>query len=114
MKLENLLITKKGHIVLCDFGLSCKLANGEKTAKGFVGTIYYMSPELLTAESYNKSVDYWSLGILTCEFCFAKHPFDVENGCTAERAYCLLKLDPDIPKNLNDHTKVWDSLLISI
>ena len=47
-----------------DFGLSKILAPKETTNEGF-GTLTYVSPEIINRQPYNKSVDIWSLGILT-------------------------------------------------
>jgi len=44
LKLENVLVDKKGHIKLADFGIS-KILKKEKTT-GICGTIYYMAPEV--------------------------------------------------------------------
>ena len=44
LKLENLLIDKKGHIKIADFGIS-KILKKEKIT-GICGTIYYMALEV--------------------------------------------------------------------
>lgn len=41
----------------------------------FVGTLHYLAPEIFEAASYNKSVDYWSLGLLTFEIICGVLPF---------------------------------------
>lgn len=40
-----------------------------------VGTLQYLAPEIFFGKKYNKSVDYWSLGILTFEIICGEHPF---------------------------------------
>ena len=43
-----------------------------------VGTVSYMSPEMLKGKPYSKKADIWSLGIILYEICTFKHPF-IEN-----------------------------------
>lgn len=67
LKPENVLIDKDGHIKLTDFGLSKIMPKDvEKDDRAFTicGTPGYLAPEILFEEGYDKSVDFWSLGIL--------------------------------------------------
>lgn len=75
LKPENILLDYQGHIALCDFGL-CKIGvkDGEKT-NTFCGTAEYLAPELLTGQGYDKTVDWWTLGILLFEMLVGLPPF---------------------------------------
>ncbi|KAI9137632.1 kinase-like domain-containing protein [Paraphysoderma sedebokerense] len=79
LKPENILLDYLGHIALCDFGL-CKLNmdSGTKT-NTFCGTPEYIAPEVLLANGYTKSVDWWTLGILLYEMISGLPPFYDEN-----------------------------------
>ncbi|MCV5169252.1 protein kinase, partial [Escherichia coli] len=51
IKPSNILVNSKGHIKLCDFGVSGDYGtNG--AANTFIGTSYYMAPERITGQSY--------------------------------------------------------------
>jgi serine/threonine protein kinase len=60
LKPENILI-KDSHPKIADFGLSKVMTNFAMTN---CGTPFYIPPELLLGDSYDFSVDIWSLGII--------------------------------------------------
>lgn len=81
IKPENILLDRRGHVVLCDFGLS-KVGESANT---YCGTPEYIAPEIIRNESYNESVDYYTLGVLLYEMVVGCSPFicddneDLEN-----------------------------------
>lgn len=62
---------------LGDFGLS-KLMQSHDFASTYVGTPYYMSPEICAAERYTLHSDIWSLGCVMYELCARRPPFDAK------------------------------------
>ena len=61
-------------VKLGDFGLS-KLMQSHDFASTYVGTPFYMSPEICAAERYTQSSDIWSLGCIIYELCSRQPPF---------------------------------------
>ena len=64
IKLENIIIDKKGIIKLIDFGFCCANAPDVRL-KVFCGTPSYMCPEIvMKREYYGPPTDIWTSGIL--------------------------------------------------
>lgn len=81
LKPENILMSSKddnADIKLSDFGLSKIIAPNEKSDEPF-GTISYAAPEVLLGESYDRSVDMWSLGVVAYLLVSGTLPFDDDN-----------------------------------
>ncbi|XP_043952243.1 serine/threonine-protein kinase N2 [Gambusia affinis] len=75
LKLDNLLMDADGYVRIADFGL-CKegMGHGDRTST-FCGTPEFLAPEVLTEDSYTRSVDWWELGVLVFEMLVGESPF---------------------------------------
>ncbi|RDX55223.1 kinase-like protein [Lentinus brumalis] len=74
LKPDNVFLDASNNVKLGDFGLSKALAQAS-FANTYVGTPYYMSPELMQEKAYDSKSDIWSLGCLIYELCALKPPF---------------------------------------
>lgn len=63
LKMENILLDNRGHLHVTDFGLAKRLKKGQRT-NTICGTLQYIAPEVVNAQPYGHSSDWWSLGIL--------------------------------------------------
>src|ERR1700712_1409421 len=66
------------NVKLGDFGLS-KIIKSHDFASTYVGTPYYMSPELAGSERYSSASDIWSLGCIIYELCTLDVPFNARS-----------------------------------
>jgi NIMA (never in mitosis gene a)-related kinase len=65
---QNVFLDADQNVKLGDFGLSRQLECPERQfARTFVGTPYYMSPEIVNNVTYNMKSDIWALGCLVYE-----------------------------------------------
>ncbi|KAI9567210.1 kinase-like domain-containing protein [Boletus coccyginus] len=74
LKPDNVFLDDNNSVKLGDFGLSKALPQAS-FASTYVGTPYYMSPELMQEKAYDSKSDIWSLGCLIYELCALKPPF---------------------------------------
>ncbi|KAH9970160.1 kinase-like domain-containing protein [Russula compacta] len=74
LKPDNVFLDENNSVKLGDFGLS-KVLTQASLANTYVGTPYYMSPELMQEKAYDSKSDIWSLGCLIYELCAHKPPF---------------------------------------
>ncbi|XP_072259758.1 serine/threonine-protein kinase Nek3 isoform X2 [Pyxicephalus adspersus] len=71
----NIFLTQNRTIKLGDFGSARILTSPMAHACTYVGTPYYVPPEIWENIPYNNKSDIWSLGCVLYEICTLKHPF---------------------------------------
>lgn len=79
LKPANIFLDTDENVKLGDFGLARVLHHETSFAKTYVGTPYYMSPELVNNMSYNEKSDIWSMGCILYELCALRPPFTAAN-----------------------------------
>uniref|UniRef100_A0A8C5JXT0 Protein kinase domain-containing protein n=1 Tax=Jaculus jaculus TaxID=51337 RepID=A0A8C5JXT0_JACJA len=79
IKSKNVFLTSSGTLKLGDFGSARLLSNPMAFACTYVGTPYYVPPEIWENLPYNNKSDIWSLGCILYELCTLKHPFQANS-----------------------------------
>jgi len=81
-----------GSVKLGDLGVA-KVMSGS-FANTYVGTPYYLSPEMCEEKPYNEKSDIWALGCLLYEIITFKHPFNATNQGALALKIISGKFDP--------------------
>ncbi|XP_036294830.1 STE20-like serine/threonine-protein kinase isoform X1 [Pipistrellus kuhlii] len=108
LKAGNILFTLDGDIKLADFGVSAKNTRTIQRRDSFIGTPYWMAPEVVMCETskdrpYDYKADVWSLGITLIEMAEIEPPHHELNPMRV-----LLKIAKSEPPTLAQPSK-WSS-----
>ena len=107
LKMENIMISKIKNnkikeIKILDFGLSKIFGQTETSGERF-GTLYYISPEIVSGKSHDKSTDIWSLGVIIYHLLSGLFPFDSENRNKKEVTRKIACKELDFPGEIWKH-----------
>uniref|UniRef100_A0A8P4G9T1 Mitogen-activated protein kinase kinase kinase kinase n=1 Tax=Dicentrarchus labrax TaxID=13489 RepID=A0A8P4G9T1_DICLA len=105
IKGANILLTDNGYVKLADFGVSAQITMTIAKRKSFIGTPYWMAPEVAAVErkgGYNQLCDIWAVGITAIELAELQPPmFDLH----PMRSLLLMTKSNFQPPKLKDKVK---------
>ena len=80
LKPSNLLLSSSNDLKIWDFGTSCLIPGTPIYSKhkfwNFVGTIEYISPEVIQNQEQSPMIDIWALGVIMYEMFTGTTPFE--------------------------------------
>nr|XP_005155384.1 STE20-like serine/threonine-protein kinase [Danio rerio]XP_021327922.1 STE20-like serine/threonine-protein kinase [Danio rerio] len=108
LKAGNILLTMDGQVKLADFGVSAKNDYTLQKRSTFIGTPYWMAPEVIMCETskdnpYTSKADIWSMGITLIEAAEMEPPHHSLNPMRV-----LLKITKSPPPTLSN-PRQWSS-----
>jgi eukaryotic-like serine/threonine-protein kinase len=112
LKPENVLLADDGRIKIGDFGLARATTAHTASGQALLGTIAYLSPELLTRGTADARSDIYALGIMMYEMLTGEQPFtgDQPMQVAYQHAHNDVPrpsiLNPNVPPEL-DELVVW-------
>lgn len=88
IKPHNVMVVDE-YVYVLDFGLAVDY----EQARGTVGTLPYMAPEVLQGKGADKSSDLYAVGVIAYELLVGHHPFDTRS--MAQLVQQVLHTNPD-------------------
>jgi len=99
LKPENVLLADDGRIKIGDFGLARATSANTATGAALLGTIAYLSPELVTRGIADTRSDIYAVGIMMYEMLTGEQPFTGEQPMQIAYRHANEPLPPPSTKN---------------
>jgi len=102
------LMADDGRIKIADFGLARAASHNTQTGQALLGTVAYLSPELVTGSPADVRSDLYALGIMMFEMLTGRQPFTGDQAVTIAYQHANASvplpssINPNIPQELDE------------
>lgn len=93
VKPENVLISPDGRIKVADFGLA-RAATKHTSTGALIGTVAYVSPELVMGKPADTRADLYAVGVLLYELLTSKQPYTGDSAWAVALAHVNEEIPP--------------------
>ena len=107
LKPENILMADDGRIKIADFGLARAASQNTQTGQALLGTVAYLSPELVTGTPADVRSDLYALGIMMFEMLTGRQPFTGDQAVSIAYQHANdtvpapSVMNPEVPEELD-------------
>lgn len=111
LKPENVLLADDGRIKIADFGLARAASHNTQTGQALLGTVAYLSPELVTGAPADVRSDLYAVGIMVFELLTGRQPFTGDQAVTIAYQHANgvvpapSSVNPSVPPELDDFVR---------
>lgn len=108
VKPENVLVGDDGRIRVADFGLSRATTSHTSGGKALVGTVAYLSPELVSGEEADARSDVYAAGIMLFELLTGRQPYTSDSPVQVAYEHIRSRVPapatvvPEVPDSVSD------------
>ncbi|CAH8489309.1 unnamed protein product [Schistosoma turkestanicum] len=102
IKGANILLTNDGDVKIADFGVAAQITQTIQRRNSFIGTPYWMAPEVAAVErkgGYDEKCDVWALGITAIEYAELQPPLFDLHPMRALRILGMRSYKPPVLRN---------------
>jgi serine/threonine protein kinase len=103
LKPHNVIVDPTGRARVLDFGIACRIDDGDVAPEGLTGSPAYMAPEQVTGDPITPRTDIFAIGVILYEMLTGRRPFQGDGPVKLLEAIVRHTPEPPSAKNPSVH-----------